>query len=239
LIGHQPAAMNCSSARAHPVRGKGPSPPRITPKAFASNLAQAWAGDAGALERVHCFLSRSHSLEQLHSQIVQRLAGTNGPGTDSPGDSLSAAEAQLVTARWYGFEHWRDFEASVTQPLSRQDLPPRGPSRPPPFYRIGRTDNSIESRPPISAGDWDEIFEVMRQHGITGLRAAGQMTDEVLERVSRLDSVTSLPIEGCRQVTDAGPGSSCEHNGPAAPEDHRLQHHRLRDGRAPPFARTA
>jgi hypothetical protein len=88
--------------------------------------------------------------------------------------------------------------------MSGSDAVPRGLSASPPFYRINRRDNWVESRPPLSPEAWETIFEVMRHNRVTGLRALGQMTDEVLARLADLDLVTLLHLEGSRRVTDEG-----------------------------------
>jgi hypothetical protein len=52
--------------------------------------------------------------------------------------------------------------------------------------------------------DWDEVFEVMEQRQLTELQAGGQFSDAALERLSRLDHVTSLQVNGARHITHAG-----------------------------------
>ena len=81
---------------------------------------------------------------------------------------------------------------------------PHGLSLSPPYYRIDWNANTIEPRPPVSDQDWDAILAVMKEHRITGLNAAGQMTDAAMERVSQLDGVTRLDLNGSKQLTDVG-----------------------------------
>ena len=45
----------------------------------------------------------------------------------------------------------------------------------------------------------------MKENRISGLNADGQMTDAALERISRLDHVTSHKLGGSTQLTDEGP----------------------------------
>ena len=52
------------------------------------------------------------------------------------------------------------------------------------------------------ARDWDTVIGLMKEQRIPGLNAEGQMTDAVLERISRLDHVTSLNLGGSTQLTD-------------------------------------
>lgn len=156
--------------------------------------------DTGATERVRELFGGKFTAEQLRSQVLQRLEALPGGLTDS--GSVTLADARRFVASLYSFESWTGFEESFAHP-------PVGPSAhgfsaTPPFYKIDRKENSLRPRPPLSARDWDEIFEVMQHHRITGLRASGQMTDTVLERLAELDLVTSLHLDGSQRVTDAG-----------------------------------
>ena len=44
----------------------------------------------------------------------------------------------------------------------------------------------------------------MNEQQIPGLNAEGEMTDAVLERISRLDHLTALNLSGSTQLTDDG-----------------------------------
>ena len=177
---------------------------RIEPyQRFAEDLFAVFqTGDGGALQRIHELFGRSPSLEQLREQVLRRLRSV--PGRPLSDNSFSLEDARLFVARLYAFETWMDLESTAAQPPSRRRPALHGLSATPPFYRIVWKDNSIEPRPPLSARDWDEIFEVMQNNGITGLRCGGLMTDAVLERLAQLDLVTSLHLESSRRVTDEG-----------------------------------
>lgn len=56
----------------------------------------------------------------------------------------------------------------------------------------------------LSESDWDAVLDLMREMRIPGLSVEGQMTDALLERLSRLDHLTYLGMEGAAEVTDAG-----------------------------------
>lgn len=51
---------------------------------------------------------------------------------------------------------------------------------------------------------WDEIIEFMQQQRVSELNAEGRMTDDVLDRISRLDHVTYLNLDGSDALTDDG-----------------------------------
>ena len=57
---------------------------------------------------------------------------------------------------------------------------------------------------PLNEKDWDLLIELMNQHRITGLDAAGQMTDRLLERLSYLDFIQYLRLNDSVQLTDLG-----------------------------------
>ena len=74
----------------------------------------------------------------------------------------------------------------------------------PPFYKIDRQRSTLEPGQPLTEQDWDSLLAVMQERQITGLQANGQMTNAVLERVSRLGFVRCLNLDGSTQVTDEG-----------------------------------
>lgn len=175
----------------------------ITPyERFAADLAGIFdSDDVAALARIHEFLGRTPEVEQIRAHVLRRLG--IAAGTPAGDGTLSLDDARLFVARFCGFAAWADLESAVTQPPSTRRAV-HGVSTTPPFYRIHWKDNSIEPRPPLSVEGWEQIFEVMRDGPITGLRAGWLMTNEVLERLAELDLVTSLDLSDAARVTDEG-----------------------------------
>ncbi|MBM3796714.1 MAG: hypothetical protein FJW31_22265 [Acidobacteria bacterium] len=101
-----------------------------------------------------------------------------------------------------GFDDWPSLVASAN------GKPPavltHGLTRTPPYFRFDRAANWIEPRLPLDDAGWCEIFDLMRTHRITGLRAGGQMTDEALAGATGLDFLTDLRLGGSRGITGAG-----------------------------------
>lgn len=161
--------------------------------------------DAEALERIADTLGRSYPYPNRRAQLQKMLTSLRGP--ERRIEELTPADAQLIIAREFGYETWEKLVEGLRQPspdpqsIARDS---RGLSSTPPFYKINQSENSIEPRPPLSDRDWDTIFAVMRERGITGLNAGGQMTDAVLERLPKLDFVTSLNLGGSKRMTDDG-----------------------------------
>lgn len=66
------------------------------------------------------------------------------------------------------------------------------------------SDDSGAEKSAGSASDWDAVISLMKEKGIPGLNAEGQMTDEALERISHLEHVTHLNLGGSDELTDDG-----------------------------------
>jgi hypothetical protein len=74
----------------------------------------------------------------------------------------------------------------------------------PPFYRIDWKHKSIEPRQPMSNKDWEDLFAVVKEFGLTTINAINQIGDDDLEKLSQLDQVTSLDFSGAQFITDKG-----------------------------------
>lgn len=169
---------------------------------MAADLVAAYRGDAEALERLNEQLPRTLRLDQLQELVRQRVEGLSG--TDSENADFTVSDAQSLLARLHGFDSWTKFTESFAHSPADLRSVPIGLSPTPPFYKIDWKANTIEPGPLMSAKDWDLVFGVMEELQITGLNANGQMTDTVLERVSRLNFVNRLNLDGSTRVTDEG-----------------------------------
>ena len=170
---------------------------------FAKDLASAYRiGEPDALKRLSEMLARHVTQDFVREYVQHRLnALTSTPRSD--GD-LSIDEAQLIVARQYGFENWASLVASFASTTQDRGSAALGLSSSPPFYRIDWKDNAIELQPPLSDKDWDTIFGVMKEHRITKLRTNGLLTDSAAARLTRLDHITALDMDGSRRLTDDG-----------------------------------
>ncbi len=160
---------------------------------LAKDIAAAYrSGDADALQRIRDHTRSNASLDLLRSGVRQAL----GLDPESRTFEVSPDDAQLLVARFHGFESWHALvEHFESVPAGRVTATP---------VKLFTVD---EQGAEVSAGgarDWDEVIGVMNDQRIPGLNADGQMTDEVLERISQLEFVTSLKLDGSTQVTDAG-----------------------------------
>jgi hypothetical protein len=170
---------------------------------LAQDLAAAYmSGDAAAIREINALNGSSFVWEQRLVDMQRRLGTWYASETRSA--DLAVADARLLVARAFGFESWGKFAESVAQPPEDPRTNRLGISSTPPFYKMDWKDNAITARGPLSERDWDTIFEVIKETGITSLNAGGQMTDVAMQRLARLDHVTSLNLSGSARLTDDG-----------------------------------
>ena len=169
---------------------------------LARDILLAARGDDEALRRFSAFTGTSYSLEQLRTQVAERLATLHGGGVQP--DALTTDHARHLVARHYGFEDWGRLAESLGRPPDEARDAPRGLSSSPPFYRVDWRTSTLEVRPPLSDRDWELIAGIMQDTGLTGLSAGGQMTDSALARVARLGAVTRLDLDGSQRLSDDG-----------------------------------
>ncbi len=165
-------------------------PPRARQyEQLAEDLISACAGDSTALQRVNNAYGSALTQDLLLAKIREFLSAISSQPVSTGGVSLT--EARFFIARRDGFENW---EKLIEKPAS---------------YSIDRKHNTIRPGPVLSAEDWDTVFSVMKERGITGLSANGRMTDAGLQRLASLDaatreSVTRLDLGDSLQLTDDG-----------------------------------
>lgn len=167
-------------------------------ESIARDFVAANEGDADALARLG---ERFGGLEQLRQTVQQQR---RSPGETSEARQLTLPDARLYVANALGLESWDALAASLKQPRADPRSAPHGLSTSPPFYRIDWKKNTLEPRQPLTDHDWETIIDVIREHGVTGVSANGQMTDESLERMSHLEHVTRLDLGGSKRLTDQG-----------------------------------
>jgi hypothetical protein len=169
---------------------------------IARDFVAAFQGNADALTRLNERFSDTKTIDELRHMVQQRLRRSVTEAAE-----YTLADARQHVANVLGFDNWDRLATSVRQRPSDPRTAPRGLSTRPPFYRIDWSTNTLEPRQPLTEKDWDDIIDVIREHGITGVRAGGQMTDAALERLSYVEHVTSLNFGGTRRLTDEGLGA--------------------------------
>jgi hypothetical protein len=166
-------------------------------EALAARIAAAYtAGDFTAIREINWELGTSFVWDREPVQMQQRLPNWFAAPERTP--ELAVDDARRLVAQRLGFESWD----ALMQSLISVPRPPHSPPTDAPYFRVDRSSNTIDVRGPIPTEQWDTVVDVMREQGITGLRA-GAITDQALARVAELEQVTRLLIEG-GLVTDAG-----------------------------------
>jgi hypothetical protein len=165
---------------------------------LAEDLLAGYGGDAMALERLGAYFGDSYTTEQRRERVRDRVDALHRRSAEP-----TLEEARLVLARQFGFESWAALAESMAQPAAASAACGPGEGGVPPFYRVDRKANTIQPRPPLTESDWDAIFAIMKERGITGI-ATPAMTDRAMERLSRLDFVTRIEVDGARALTDDG-----------------------------------
>ena len=160
---------------------------------LATDLIAAFdTGDTAAMERINKHYGQSLTPDDLRAQVWRRVYSARHAG-GGPG-SLSLEEARLMVARTAGFANWNKFlDAAV------HGAPPAGAP-----YAIDAKEQRFGPRRLMSAAEWDDAIAVIRERRIAKIDAHGFMTDAALERISRLDHVTHLALNGSRELSDDG-----------------------------------
>jgi len=170
---------------------------------LAQDLAAAYtSGDANAIREINALNGSSFVWEHQPEDMQRRLTTWFESETRSP--ELALSDARLIVARSFGFKSWERFAEAIAQPPNDPRTNPLGMSSTPPFYKIDWKDNAITVRGPLSERDWDAVFDVMKETGITKLNAGAQMTDAAIKRLSTLDQVLRLDLSGASRLSDEG-----------------------------------
>jgi hypothetical protein len=116
---------------------------------------------------------------------------------------LALQDARQMVAHGFGLASWDELVAGLTAPPEDPRSAPLFIGKTAPFYSIDWSENRMRVRGSRSERDWDRIFAVMREHGITRLTAGG-LHDDAMKLLSRLEHVVELEIEGGPALTDTG-----------------------------------
>jgi hypothetical protein len=164
---------------------------------MAANLLEAYrTGTPDAMQRHWNDTWHRRSWEAMRTYVQLDLG--KRPAAEGEDVAISLDDARFLVARDHGFASWQ----ALVDYLAK--LPPGGrdiaaaPVRP---FAPDADGMPVESE---GTRDWDEAITLLRERRLAGLAANGQMTDDVLERVSRLEHVTALRLGGSKRLTDAG-----------------------------------
>lgn len=169
---------------------------------LARTLADAYMrGDKTAIRELNWTQGTAFRWDHDPAEMQRRLPTWFAAEGRSP--ELALEDARRLVAHAFGLGTWQDLAASLASPAEDPRSAPVFIGRTPPFYSIDWRENRLEVRGERSEKDWDRIFAVMREHGITRLTAGG-LHDGAMKRLARLDPIVELRIEGGPALTDAG-----------------------------------
>jgi hypothetical protein len=192
-------------AREHAVAGWAALKQRLTAaapmrrfEAVAEAVVAAYReNDEAARRVVWDYFGHSRAWDALRRYIRLDLGRAEHP-RDPQDAGITIDEARYLVARAQGLESWTALAAFIA---SKAGAGKTLATKPVGGYTVG---DSGEQQPVIMTHDWDELFTHIRAKSIPGLHANGQMTDALLERVSRLTAHEALDLGSCRHVTDRG-----------------------------------
>lgn len=154
--------------------------------------------DPDAMRTVWDYFGHMRTWDGMRRYVRLDLGGPEE--VQDPGqDFITVQQARWLVARAQGFATW-DALAEHTDAI-----PPGTHTLPKPVgaYRAGERE-PLESPDTYVTRSWNDLLDVIEERGLTALHGSGQVTDEVLERVSRLEHVEELDLGGSRAVTPGG-----------------------------------
>ncbi len=170
---------------------------------FAEEIAKAYmAGDATAMREINWNHSTSFIWDHEPERMRRRLSTWYASTSRSP--ELALTDARHLVAKQSGLDSWEELVRSLAAGSTRPDRGEAHTGNTAPFYHIDTRNNRIDVHGPISESDWDTVFAVMKEMRLTALGGAGQISDAALERLARLDDVTSLDLSFAKRVTPTG-----------------------------------
>jgi ankyrin repeat protein len=153
-------------------------------------------GTPAAMERLYKYTWHRRTWPAMRTYLQLDLG--KRPTTDGGDVDITIDDARFMVARGLGFESWvalAEYLASQKKTVGSIAVRPVTPYFP---------DEPKTRRHRRSTRDWDAAIALMRDERIPALDAHGQMTDAVLARIADLGQVTTLKLNGSKQLTDVG-----------------------------------
>jgi hypothetical protein len=164
---------------------------------MAEALLEAYrTGTPAAMER-HWALTWHRRNWQAMRTYVQLDLG-RAAGAVNQNDDITLDDARFLVAREHGFERWDALVKFYTRLPVQPSLTTTKP------IRLLSTETASDESPMWHSRDWTAVIARLKESDATGIDAGGQMTDAMLEDVSRIEHITALMLGGSRNVTDAG-----------------------------------
>jgi hypothetical protein len=168
-------------------------------EAVAEALVTAYrTPDPAAMRIVWDYFGHMRAWDAMRRYIRLDLGGPEAVA-DPAEDFITLAQARYLVARGQGFPGWAELVAFT------ESTPPGKPilAKQVGAYFAGDP-HPLETATTVLARNWDDLFEALEDGGLTAVHATGQMTDAVLERLSRIEHLEELDLGASRAVTDDG-----------------------------------
>lgn len=165
-------------------------------EAMAAALLDAYrTGTAEAMERHYRYTWHRRPWPAMRTYAQLDL----GKRPAGPHDEVEIVidDARALVAMEHGFADWAALQAFTASGHA-------GPAVAAKPVRLVAVDAADEAPPLASSRRWDEIVRLLAAHPSARLHAEGQMTDEVLASVARVEHLTALDLSGSRALTDEG-----------------------------------
>jgi Leucine Rich repeat len=173
------------------------SPMRRYERVAAALVIAYRTGESGAMEIVYDYFGHRRRWDGMRRYVRLDLGKTEEPSSGET-DDISLADAQRLVARRQGLESWEALERyAATLPIGKTTIT----EQPVLLYASG---NPASGEPVAGVRDWDDALALIRERRLAGLNAHGQMTDALLEQISRLEHITVLDLGGSKALTDEG-----------------------------------
>jgi len=170
---------------------------------LATDLAGAYtSGDERRVRAINANFGTAFPTD-FHDEEIVRQQMPSWYASETRTEELAMADARQMVAHAYGFEDWTKFAASLKEPPADPSSAPVFISSRPPFYTVDWKENRLSTRGPLSRTDWNEIFAIVEERGISKVEAGG-ITDDAMKGLAELECVTHLNIGGSKGLTDEG-----------------------------------
>ncbi len=164
---------------------------------MAEALLEAYrTGTPAAMER-HWALTWHRRNFRAMRTYVQLDLGRQAGAVDQD-DDITLDDARFLVAREHGFERWDALVECYSSMPAQSSLITTKP------IRVVAAESVADETPTWHSRDWGAVVARLKECDATGIDAAGQMTDAMLEDVSRIEHITALKLGGSRSVTDLG-----------------------------------
>lgn len=166
-------------------------------EAKAEALLEAYrTGTPEAMERHYSYTWHRREWRAMRTYVQLDLG--KRPAHPDDAVEITLDDARRLIAVEHGFGHWRDVEA-----FTKSLKPERRVTAKPMRLVVRKGPDHWE--PIAGSREWEEMVELLARHPAAGLSGEGQMTDDLLDDLSRrAPSLGALGLSGCRQITDAG-----------------------------------